>query len=49
VTSNEVLALATGYSATEASAEGSNILLVGTSYCIKKIDGKNGKRLDINQ
>jgi hypothetical protein len=36
VTSNEVQALATEYSATEASVEESNILLVGTFYCIKK-------------
>ena len=49
MTSNEVLALATEYSATEASVEESNILLVGTFYCIKEIDEKNGKRLDINQ
>ena len=48
MTSNEVLALATEYSATEASAEERNILLVGTFYCIKEIDEKNGKRLDIN-
>lgn len=49
VTSNEVLALATEDSATEASAEESNILLVGTFYCIKETDRKNAKRLDINQ
>jgi len=45
VTSNEVLALAREYSAIEASAEESNILLVRTFYCIKEIDRKIGGKI----